>query len=230
MSVHATALPKTKKAETTRAAILDAALVLFLERGYEQTTMRAIAERAGVSLGNAYYYFRSKEHLIQAFYDRTQDQHREACEAVLERERDLKSRLLGVLKVKIKTLGPYHQFAGKLFRTAADPHSPLSPFSDESDPVRRDSIAHFDEVIRGSDAKIPKDLHADLPYLLWLYHMGIIMYWVHDSSPGQRRTHKLVEKTADIVVKLIRLASNPLMRPLRRSMTRLLSELREDLD
>jgi len=37
--------------------------------------MRAIAERAGVALGNAYYYFGSKEHLIQAFYDRTHVEH-----------------------------------------------------------------------------------------------------------------------------------------------------------
>ncbi|HEU4387636.1 MAG TPA: helix-turn-helix domain-containing protein, partial [Blastocatellia bacterium] len=86
---------KTRKAEKTRAAILEAALELFRERGYEQTTMRAIAEKAGVALGNAYYYFHSKEHLIQAFYDRTQDEQREASRALLEREPDLKERLLG---------------------------------------------------------------------------------------------------------------------------------------
>ena len=37
--------------------------------------MRAIAEKAGVSLGNAYHYFRSKEQLIQAFYHRTHEEH-----------------------------------------------------------------------------------------------------------------------------------------------------------
>src|SRR5690606_28688410 len=41
----------------TRETIAAAARSLFLERGYEATTMRAVAERAGVSLGNAYYYF-----------------------------------------------------------------------------------------------------------------------------------------------------------------------------
>src|SRR5438093_12676940 len=57
---------RTPKGEQTRAIILETALDLFRERGYEETTMRVIAERAGVALGNAYYYFRSKEHLIQA--------------------------------------------------------------------------------------------------------------------------------------------------------------------
>ncbi|WP_256960177.1 TetR/AcrR family transcriptional regulator, partial [Streptomyces scabiei] len=58
------------KSEQTRALILETALRLFQERGYDKTTMRAIAQEAGVSVGNAYYYFAGKEHLIQGFYDR----------------------------------------------------------------------------------------------------------------------------------------------------------------
>jgi AcrR family transcriptional regulator len=38
----------------TRSAIIDAALTLFREKGYDATTMRAIASSAGVSVGNAY--------------------------------------------------------------------------------------------------------------------------------------------------------------------------------
>ncbi|OKI24386.1 hypothetical protein A6A07_05860 [Streptomyces sp. CB03911] len=55
------ALPKTGKSEQTRALILETAMRLFKERGYDKTTMRAIAAEAGVSVGNAYYYFASKE-------------------------------------------------------------------------------------------------------------------------------------------------------------------------
>ena len=64
-------MAKQARGEQTRASIIDAPLGLFSEKGYEATTMRAIAERAGVSLGNAYYYFASKEQLIQGFYDHT---------------------------------------------------------------------------------------------------------------------------------------------------------------
>ena len=62
---------KTQKGDQTKALILETALEIFREKGYEQTTMRAIADKAKLSLGNAYYYFHSKEHLIQAFYHRT---------------------------------------------------------------------------------------------------------------------------------------------------------------
>jgi AcrR family transcriptional regulator len=211
----------------TRAVILKTALDMFLDRGYEETTMRAIAERAGVALGNAYYYFRSKEHLIQAFYLFTHQEHLAACGEILEKERDLKARLLGVMRKKIETIEPYHRFAGVLFRTAADPKSPLNPFSEESEPTRQESIALFAQVVDGSNARVPRDLKGELPYLLWLYHMGIILFWIHDSSPGRARTGRVVDRTVDILARVIGLASNPMMLPLRKATLRLVVELRE---
>src|SRR5438094_6228569 len=112
---------RANKGEQTRALILETALTLFRERGYEETTMRAIAERAGVALGNAYYYFRSKAHLIQAFYGRTHEEHLVASTPILEKQRTLKTRLLGVMHAKLETIEPYHQFSGILFKSAADP-------------------------------------------------------------------------------------------------------------
>jgi len=53
--------PKTAKGEQTRALILETAMRLFQERGYDKTTMRAIAAEAGVSVGNAYHYYEGKE-------------------------------------------------------------------------------------------------------------------------------------------------------------------------
>jgi len=217
----------TRRGMQTRAVILKTALDMFLDRGYEETTMRAIAERAGVALGNAYYYFRSKEHLIQAFYLYTHQEHLAACAEILEKERDLKARLLGVMRKKIETIEPYHRFAGVLFRTAADPKSPLNPFSEESEPTRQESIALFAQAVEGSNARVPRDLKGELPYLLWLYHMGIILFWIHDSSPGRARTRRVVDRTVDILARVIGLASNPMMLPLRKATLRLVAELRE---
>jgi AcrR family transcriptional regulator len=219
----------TQKGEQTKALILETALEIFHERGYEQTTMRAIAKKANLSLGNAYYYFHSKEHLIQAFYHRTHEEHLAASLPALEKERTLKNRLLTVMRLKIDTIEPYHEFAAALFKTAANPTSPLNPFSDESDPVRKESIELFAQVVDGSNTTVPKDLRAELPYLLWVYHMGITLFWIHDRSPKHRRTYRLVDHTVDLVAKLITLASNPLMRPLRKQALKLVDELREGI-
>ncbi len=173
---------KTVKGHESKAKIVNAALDLIRERGYEQTTMRAIAETAGVSLGNAYHYFPSKAHLIQEFYSQTHEHHKELSRSALGSESNFKERLRSVMRLKISTLEPYHQFSGMLFKTAADPQSPLNPFADDSAPVRQDSIQLFEELTNSADKRLPKDLQAELPYLLWLYHMGVILFWIHDSS------------------------------------------------
>ena len=220
---------KTLKGDQTKALILETTLEIFRERGYEETTMRAIAEKAGVALGNTYYYFRSKEYLIQAFYQRLHDDHLAAALPALDKKDTLKARLLTVMRLRIEVSKPYHQFAGVLFKTAAHPESPLNPFSDESDPVREASIALFAKVLEGTKARIPNDLRNELPYLLWVYSMGIVLFWIHDSSRNHRRTHRLIDHTVDLLDKLIHLASNPFMRPLRKQALRMVNEIKEAL-
>ena len=57
---------KLTKGESTRLAIEDAALVLFMEQGYHATSMRQIAERADLALGGIYNHFASKEDIFAA--------------------------------------------------------------------------------------------------------------------------------------------------------------------
>jgi AcrR family transcriptional regulator len=216
------------KAAATRGRILEAALELFRERGYEAATMRAISERAGVSLGNAYYYFGSKEHLIQAFYSRTHAEHVAAVGNRLETMRDLKSRLLWVMRTKLETIEPYHQFAALLFRNAADPQSPLNPFSAESQPLRQEATALFARVGDRVRGPIAQDLRPEIPNLLWLYHLAIVLFWIHDESMGRWRTWKLMERTVDLVAKMITVVSMPLMGPARKASLRLIKGLREE--
>ena len=200
------------KAERTRSAIIDAALEQFREAGYEDATMRAIAARAGVSVGNAYYYFASKEHLIQGFYDRAGEEHRERAARLLASETDLSARVAGVLHAWIDTMGPYHAFAGVFFRNAAEPTSPLSPFSAESAPARDAAIEMWRDVVERSDTRVPKALRADLPELLWLYSMGVVLFWVHDPSADTARTRRLIDRSVPVVVRAIGLARVPVLR------------------
>lgn len=48
----------------TREQVVMAALACFIEHGFHQTSMRMVADTAGVSLGNIYNHFQSKEELI----------------------------------------------------------------------------------------------------------------------------------------------------------------------
>jgi AcrR family transcriptional regulator len=214
------------KAVRTRSAIIDAALRLFREHGYEATTMRAIAAEAGVSLGNAYYYFESKQHLIQAFYDRTQIEHADASRPVLDGQVDLAGRMVGVIDAWLDIMEPYRAFAGTFFQNAADPNSPLSPFSSESVTARELSIDLWRQVVDGSDARITKALRPQLPELLWLYFMGVVLYWVHDSSPDAARTRLLAARTTPMVVRAIGLARLPVLRATLNDLLSLMQDLK----
>jgi len=54
------------KGERTRLQIEDSAVELFMEQGYHATSMRQIAEHAGLALGGIYNHFASKEELFEA--------------------------------------------------------------------------------------------------------------------------------------------------------------------
>jgi AcrR family transcriptional regulator len=215
------------RSEQTRALIVQTALRLFRERGYEATTMRAIAKEAGVSTGNAYYYFGSKEELIQAYYDELQDNHVAACREVLAREREFGPRLLGVLKARVDTMVPYHEFAGKFFKFAAEPTSPLNPFSAESGPARAAAVAIYRDVVEGSSLKLDPEFRQELPELLWLYSMGIVLYWVHDSSPGCRKTYLLIERTVPLVSKMVGMSRLPGFKSVARELVTVIRDVRD---
>jgi len=212
------AQPRTPKAEKTRAVIAEAAMRLFQEHGYEATTMRAIAREAGVATGNAYYYFASKEVLIQEYYARNALEHAVACRRVLDAQTRFGPRLRGVLHALVETQAPYRSFAATVYSRVADTSSPLSPFSVEAAAARQAAVSLYGEVIGGSRLRVPGFLRERLPELLWLYSVGIMLFWARDTSPDGRRTLRLIDATVPIAARLIALARFPVFRGLARQL------------
>jgi len=211
----------TARAEDTRRKIYDAAMELFREKGFDETTMRDIAAKAGVALGGAYYYFSSKDAIVLAFYAEMQEASNAPVLAALSHEKKLKQRLRRVLDRRFQLLAPNRKFCAALFRHAPDSSDPLSPFSEETRAIREGAIEHMRLAIEESDAKVPSDLRPRLPYLLWLYQMALIMFWLYDRSPNQERTKRLMDKSLHLLVRLLRLSALPLMKPLRKAVLEL---------
>jgi len=61
-------IPRQSRGVETRNSILEAAMALLAERGYEGTTTHQIARRAGTSVGALYRYFSGKEAILQEIY------------------------------------------------------------------------------------------------------------------------------------------------------------------
>jgi AcrR family transcriptional regulator len=207
----------TPRAEDTRRKIYKAALELFREKGFEQTTMRDIAAKAGVALGGAYYYFSAKDAIVLAFYSQMQETSHEAILETLAGRKKLQDRIRCVLEKRLELLTPNRNFCAALLRHAPDGSDPLSPFSEEARPIRQHAIEHMRIAVEGGDVKVPSDLKPRLPYLLWLYQMALIMFWLYDRSPGQERTRRLMEKSLGLLVNLLRISTLPLMKPLRKA-------------
>jgi AcrR family transcriptional regulator len=195
--------------QDTRQLILDTALRLFEERGYAATTMRAIAAEAGVTASNAYYWFGSKDELVQAFYLRIQSDHAERAAIGLARGGTLLERLRAVEHAFLDVIGDYHGFGTAFVSVAISPDSPNSPLSESSAPAREQSQAIYREVVAGAVPKVPEKVRDLLPELLWLCHLGITLFWVTDRSPGQQRTRRLVDATVPLIGPMLRVARLP---------------------
>jgi AcrR family transcriptional regulator len=216
-----------RKSEQTRARILAAALAVFRERGFEAATMREIAAAAGMAVGAAYYYFDSKDALVMAFYEQAQEEMAAQAERILAAAKTLEQRLRGIIGLKFAYFAPNRALLGAL-SAHSDPQHPLSPFSARTASIRNHDIAIFARAVRDSKLRQPASILPYLPRLLWLYQMGLMLFWVYDRSPRQARTELLFDKTLRMMLLVLKLATLPFMRPLHRRAAELLHAIYGD--
>jgi AcrR family transcriptional regulator len=156
-----------------------------------------------------------------AFYERAQEEMQPLMAAALESPRDLRRRIEAVIEVKLRYFARDRALLRAL-TSHIDPADPLSPFSLETKAIRARDIEMFGKAIGGARQKTHPDLAGHMPGLLWLYQMGLILYWTFDGSRGQHRTRILFEKSLSVVVTLMRFSGFPPLKPARRLIRELL--------
>jgi len=181
----------TPKARRTRGRILEAALALFAERGYEATTMRDVAREAGASLGLAYRYFASKEEFALALYMRLAEESEEWARGGLVGG-TVAERFERAMLMKLDQVSPHRGPLSALLARTLDPNSSISALGEVTAAVRKKVGGVFEEVVRGaSDA--PGDKQAkELGNVLYALHLAILLYWFHDKTPEAHATRELV--------------------------------------
>jgi len=209
----------------TRATIVRAARELMFERGFEATTMRAIADRAGVSLGNAYYYFAGKDDLIQGFYEEIAAAHQARSRQAMARKRGVGPRLTASLEVLVELCNEYATVSEALLTRGVIPTSPLNPFSAQSARPRALFLETCGEIVDGARLRTDAELRAALPELLWLVHLAVILGWSQDLSDGKEATLRSMRRLGPMLGRLISLAQVPVLRPFVRTMLEQLADL-----
>ena len=218
----------TPKAEETGLRILETALDLFRQEGFESATIRDIARKAGVATGAAYYYYPSKDAIVMDFYQRACAEMQPKIEAALSEVNGLEKRLREVIRVKLAHFAPNRGVLRALLRNGADPKHPLSPFSPQTKEIRDIDMAWFRRILVDCGVRIPRDLEPHLPGVLWFFQMGVIFFWVIDESANQTRTERLLDLAAKSVTALIRVSALPLMRPVRKTAIELIEIVKGD--
>lgn len=214
----------TARGETSRATILAEALRQFRRKGFDDTKMRDIATQSGVALGSAYYYFPSKEAIVQAYYDTVQGEHeRRTRSALLESKIKLRDRMGIVFHTKLEILQDDRKLLGTIFRYTGEPEHPLSVLGTATRSSREQSVATF--ALALGDENLPKDIRAFLPTALWALHMGILIFFIYDNSPKQQRTKKLMDGALDLAAGLLGIVKSPLLKPVRGKLLALLRDV-----
>jgi AcrR family transcriptional regulator len=214
----------TVRGKQSRATILANALRLFRTKGFDDTKMREIAAEAGAALGAAYYYFPSKEAIVQAYYETVQSEHEQRVRSALPESRTkLRDRLGLVFHSKLDILREDRKLLGTIFRYTGEPDHPLSVLSPATRGSRAQSIAIF--ALALGDENLPKDIREFLPTALWALHMGILIFFIYDNSPEQQRTRMLTNGALDLVVGLLSIFKSSLLKPVRGKLVALLHEV-----
>ena len=181
---------EAKQHPDTRERILDAAEALFVEHGFEATTMRMITSRAGVNLASINYHFGSKEALIQDVFRRRLTWLNEARLSALERfEKEARGAPLkphqiveaffGVsLRMAADTERGGHTFMRLLGRTYTEPTAFVRQFlADEYAAV----VPRFKQALFRSLPDVPPE------EILWRFHfmLGAMSYAIGGTDALQ---------------------------------------------
>ncbi len=202
--------PKTRKTaprgkrfenkEKTRKAILRAALELFAEKGFYQTTTKAIARKAGIAEGTLFNYFETKEDLALYFFEEELTKVIEWYESDRRIQRSaIAEKLFAVIHRFLDGLEAYEEFIGAVYLRALTPASKLSPWSLQSQERNLRYLKFIREILAEAEesGEIPKlgDFGAQA---FGLFHMAMITYWLRDGSPGKQQTLALLDRVLKI--------------------------------
>jgi AcrR family transcriptional regulator len=161
---------------------------LIGERGYEAATLRDVAMRAGVSPALLYRYFPNKRSVVLALYDQLSETF--AQQAAMPRGK-WRERFVFALELSLRVLGP-HRVTLRALAPVMVGDADEGVFAKNTAFSRKRVQSIFEEAVVGATDAPKRSLAESLGHLLYLAHLGVILWWLLDRSPGQRATKALV--------------------------------------
>ena len=178
---------RAAKKRETRKAILEAAIGLFSEKGYERTSVDDLARAAGVGKGTIYGYFRTKDEIFLAFCEEEIDYAFSVLARQVDPEAAVEERLLTLFMSQFKFVTENREFGRHVIREMAFPQ-PLS--SEKSRSLDTRYLKAVGEILEC--AKLKGELHPGLDPFLGTVHF-YALYLVALSGWYTGYVHSLSE-------------------------------------
>jgi AcrR family transcriptional regulator len=196
---------RAQNKESIRNRIVESALSLFQTKGFDETTTKAIARKAGVAEGTVFNYFPTKEDIALHFFGLELDH---AIAAVRDNRRlakaPLEEKLFALVQSQLEYLAPYERFIGAAVVHALRPTSRLGPFSTGSQILHLRYVEFVEQLMNESLPR--RGLTAVKmfgPRAFWLFYLGILLYWLHDTSEDKQDTLAFLDRSLTIGVRLL---------------------------
>jgi AcrR family transcriptional regulator len=173
---------------TRREELLAIAATLFAERGFKNTTVRDIADAAGILSGSLYHHFDSKESIVDELLDSFQRKLWREYDAIEASDRTPREKLQAVVRVSFDAIDRHHSEVA-IFQTDA---AYLATFDRFAYLVERN--ARFRELWTGlltdgvASGELRSDLNVELVYRFLRDTVWVAVRWYRpggDLSPEQ---------------------------------------------
>jgi AcrR family transcriptional regulator len=195
---------RERNKQRTRENIVKAALSLFQTKGFDATTSKAIARKAGIAEGTVFNYFKSKDDIAFYFFE---EEVEHAMKSVRDNPRlrraPLQEKLFALVNSQLEYLAPYEGFIGTALVHALKPASPLGPFSQRAMELRHRYLRFVEELIEESIPREQNPLGFLAPEVFWIYYLGVVLYWLYDSSEHKQNTLAFLDRSLNFGVLML---------------------------
>ncbi len=188
-----------------RAKIIQTAIDMIIEKGYKSATMRGIAKQAGFGDATIYNYFPTKESILFAYY---KDKLNETVEKIKEikdfNEYTINEQLQTVFNIQFEVFLLDREFIAvsfkKIFLTLNQNYKQIKNIKDQFRVIIKDI---FDAAVEADE--IPPQIFEEMIFhFIWDYYIGLVLFWLNDSSEKFNDTTILTDKSLDLICALIK--------------------------
>lgn len=183
-------------AKDAEAHLLDSALTLFSEQGYDATSVREIIEKARVSRPVLYYYFRNKEDLFCRLVEKMLQESNDRIDAMLDQATGCRERLCAIIQGSFSNAEDRPEMPRLILQTFFSPEQ-----NGLSDDARRLAAERFQRIVRVVREGIESgEIHGGDAESLSLMFSGIM-----DIHVMARLQHPEASLTAEMAEGLVNL-------------------------